>query len=396
MAPELLSPDTQLLSVIFPRSEGIRTTVLAQNCEVCTFIAHNVHVSESGESRGDMVVRLQISEEDSHLLKVAALQSIAAIALPELVLDVRHVGSATTGGGHKVQFAVTDFVPDCVTLETIWEDMPDDQKSEIMATLQDALFRLQSLDLSNDFVQQLLEDAGFTSNKTQPVGGPFFGYCADMRGLLQRLVQNHNPPSRSPSSFFIEDTETGGVTIRSKYQDVLDIHIPDVELHHLDRTAVLCHNDLELRNILVRPKTSPNGPVAYQIAAIIDWEMAGFFPFSYEYIYKDIELGSGNLSFSWYKLFKENTASFLPMAPLPKCHALLMQAIDLVHYSWERRRPGMVYVEFARRWAEREQIVRGRPIGTGWVKREGALLVRAMSEEKEALELEVLRDLGRI
>jgi hypothetical protein len=65
------------------------------------------------------------------------------------------------------------------------------------------------------------------------------------------------------------------------------------------------------------------------LAAIVDWEMSGFFPFSYEYVYKDLSLGSSNLYFTWYALFKEHGAPLVPMSPLPMSHASFMEAIEL-------------------------------------------------------------------
>ena len=101
-------------------------------------------------------------------------------------------------------------------------------------------------------------------------------------------------------------------------------------LHHV----VFCHNDLEPRNILVRETSSAEGKSPrYELAAVIDWEMAGFYPFAYEYGLKDTVLGSSNLSFSWYSLFKERTSHLLPRA---EYHTKLIKALKMVDESKKR------------------------------------------------------------
>jgi hypothetical protein len=68
--------------------------------------------------------------------------------------------------------------------------------------------------------------------------------------------------------------------------------------------------DLEPRNILIKRDDVSIGE-KWAIAAIIDWEMAVFCPFAYEYGHKDKELGSANLSFSWHTLFEEQPRHLL-------------------------------------------------------------------------------------
>jgi Ser/Thr protein kinase RdoA (MazF antagonist) len=57
-----------------------------------------------------------------------------------------------------------------------------------------------------------------------------------------------------------------GITTQSIYEDIGHIDLSHPELDELQKHAVLCHNDLEPRNILVR-KGSPG---KYELAGIID------------------------------------------------------------------------------------------------------------------------------
>jgi thiamine kinase-like enzyme len=74
----------------------------------------------------------------------------------------------------------------------------------------------------------------------------------------------------------------------------IDLSIEELAQQHI----VFCHGDLEPRNILVQPSTSPHSLGSYEVAAIIDWEMAGFYSLGYEYVTKNSLLGLSNQSFS--------------------------------------------------------------------------------------------------
>lgn len=123
------------------------------------------------------------------------------------------------------------------------------------------------------------------------------------------------------------------------------------DLDNLRHHAVFCHNDLEPRNILVK-KTSPTEDKSprYELAAIIDWEMAGFYPFTYEYGVKDTVLGFSNLFFSWYSLFKERTSYMLPRA---ECHIKLIKALRIINKSKKKSMTRNVGIRVQAKWVER-------------------------------------------
>jgi hypothetical protein len=86
--------------------------------------------------------------------------------------------------------------------------------------------------------------------------------------------------------------------------------------------AVLCHSDLERRNVLVRQT-----PCGYRLAAIVDWELSDIFPFTPGVAFKDISLGSSNLHFDWYTIYKSKTRALV--AP-GHASAKLIQAVRLI------------------------------------------------------------------
>ena len=187
---------------------------------------------------------------------------------------------------------------------------------------------------------------------------------------------------------------TGNITIHSEYDDTNPVLIRSDDLQHLQDSVVLCHNDLEPRNILVHPKELGNGTTSYFIAAIIDWEMSGFFPFSYEYVYKDLFLGNANLYFTWYTLFEEHGVPLVPMSPLPTSHASFMEAIELIQHSHDRGKEPM-YALITKMWIAREDVVRQQPAGTGWLKKNGQRSKRIPEAEIDKLVDQILKERAR-
>lgn len=270
-----LRPDEHLLHQIFPQSQSIRTTVLAQTFDTCTFVAH-----QCGSSEEDVVVRLEISEssDDSNRFRtIAALQTIARLAIPDLVPTTERYSTTTTADGRNVDFSVTKFIQDTVTLESVWDDLEEEQQVRIVKELLEAVKKLHAIRLSDSTVLQILEGTGFTPPSSEPrtivIGGPNTGYFTDISGFLGHIIQSHSHLSSDPA--------TGNITIHSECDDINPVLIPFDDLQHLRDSVVLCHDDLEPRNILVRPKELDNdGTTSYFIAAIIDWERSGIFPFS--------------------------------------------------------------------------------------------------------------------
>ena len=392
---KLLLADEKILHHIFPDAQSTRTSILVQNFNTCTFVAH-----QCGPSGDDVVVRLEmLGEETTHFRTIAALQSMAKHAIPDLVPTVERCGNAITDDGRAVEFSVTKFVPNAVTLESVWDDMEDVQQLRIGQDLQGILKKLHSLKLSNNNVATSLQDTPFSDNSEATkkiIGGPNTGYFTDIQGFLRGLIEGHNPASKKQTSFLSTDALTGNVTIRSAYNDITPVLISLDDLRHLQDAVVLCHQDLEPRNILVRPIALDGGTAHYQIAAIIDWEMAGLFPFSYEYVYKDLFLGNSNLYPTWYALFKDFGAPLVPMSPLPRFHALFMEAIELIHQSADREAEN-VSVLFTKMWIEREGITRQGPAGTGWLKQGNRLRSKRIAPtENDELVQCALKVLGRI
>lgn len=379
-----ISPDELLLGEIFPSKKILTSEILVQTFETCTFVAHLEGLSE------ELLVRLE--SPGSRLPAVLALQRLSSLVIPELVPKILQTGTAKTKDGLELQYSVTEFLGNTVVLESVWDNLDDDQQLIIMDSVVHAMKALQTLDLNDESVRSILMGTEF---KDAWLGGPNLGYFTQIANFLKGFLMVIQP--KQPTTI-IEDDESGdGIIIKSIYEDLTSVHITQEELESLKRQVVFCHNDLEPRNLLVRKKTSADGKIHYELAAIIDWEMAGFYPLGYEYCLKDSLLGSSNLYYSWYALFKQRAVHQLVFNQFPPCQLSLMQAIDIIYESWRRKSKRNVGVLTRTRFIQREQLMRGPSISDGWIRKRNARDIRKYTaEDNEKLEEDVLRELGYI
>ncbi|KAL4914985.1 hypothetical protein BDW62DRAFT_204075 [Aspergillus aurantiobrunneus] len=192
-----------------------------------------------------------------------------------------------------------------------------------------AVRRLQSINILDGKVQELLrsrrQSASAPHKSVILLGSPRTGYSFTGMGLVRALVEAQNT-FHSTTKIRISETEDGGLDFSSQFADIHPVSISQDAFLSLQKSLVLCHNDLEPRNILVRAdgEHTRGQPTVYKAVAIIDWELAGFHPFAYEFFYKDLVLGSSNLYFQWYRAFKDMTAVLFP-DPLPDAQRSLME-----------------------------------------------------------------------
>ncbi|KAI9783633.1 MAG: hypothetical protein M1816_001224 [Peltula sp. TS41687] len=253
-----------------------------------------------------------------------------------------------------------------------------------MDAVVNAMSKLQALNLADKPVRNLLEAAGCpplqearsngstAAHEMIALGGPHTGFFEDVPGLLAGIIASHNKTVREPACTLRRDPGSNDIIVTSAFKELPEVHIPPEELASLQQRIVFCHNDLEPRNLLVRPAPSSDGTVRYELAAILDWEVAGLFPFAYEYCMKDALLGGSNLYFTWYTLFKQRTASSLPATGLPDCGMPFKQALDLVYQSLYKRRTRNCGALFRAKWIEREQLMPGPSLwsGCGWSQKD--------------------------
>jgi hypothetical protein len=222
------------------------------------------------------------------------------------------------------------------------------------------------------------------------IGGPSLGYFPDIRHFLRGVLQANSP--KTPVCELVE-LDNSGVLLKSTFGDMGSVELTSQDLDDLQRNVVFCHNDLEPRNILVSKISRPEDPnPRYELAAIIDWEMAGLYPFAYESGLKGCILGSSNLSFTWYSLFKQRTSHLLPEA---ECHTKFVECLRLIFDSRKRTMSRNVGLRIQARWIAHYELERAAEVRLSWVRKSGAKPIKILSQEDvDKLEQEVLKELG--
>ncbi|CAF3487972.1 unnamed protein product [Fusarium graminearum] len=181
------------------------------------------------------------------------------------------------------------------------------------------------------------------------IGGPELGYHADMKGFLAKLAGDAAPNKTN----FSATSSSDSFVVESQLENVNWVELTNADLDELQKHVVPCHDDLEPRNILIKRDGTHSGK--WHVAAVINWEMAGFFPFAYEYGHKDAQLGLSNLHFSYYAVFKEQSGHLLARA---------LRAMDV---SEKRLPTENVGRRFQPRWLEREKVELSSDVRFGWV-----------------------------
>ncbi|KAK4106437.1 hypothetical protein N658DRAFT_461008 [Parathielavia hyrcaniae] len=320
-----LVPDETLIASIFPGVHDIAAAdcrVIANAWETCTFSVEFAAAPLPNYPE-HLVVRLETAGK--RLAAVSALQRLAHAQLPGLVPSVLDVGTTAAADRRKLADSVTVFSANTTTLEDVWDSLDPTHQAE----------------LADSVV------------KARRIGGPALGYFPDIQQFLQGVLQANSPKT---SVCELLEVGNGGIVLRSKFDDLGSMDLTAQDLDGLQRHVVFCHNDLEPRNILVRNVSRPDDPSPrHELAAIIDWEMAGFYPFAYESGLKDCVLGSSNLSFTWYSLFKERTAHLLPET---ECHTKFMGCLRLIFESRLRNMSRNVGVRVQAKWMALHRLER--------------------------------------
>ncbi|KAJ4122973.1 hypothetical protein NW768_009964 [Fusarium equiseti] len=388
-----LIPDHSILSGIpiikdsvtdLPNTFKERCNVISSNFTTCTFSIRLVTLTADTPSH--VLVRLESS--DSRFATVAALQKLANSQLPDIVPRVLDVGTTLTAQGHRLEYSVTEFVSDAVTLEQEWDKLDGPAQKVLMSSIIATISKLQSVTLDSEHAKKILEGTPyFHDAKVALIGGPELGYYSDITGFLAKLAGDATPERTKFSATHTSDS----FVVDSTLEHVGRVELTSSDLAELEKHVVFCHNDLEPRNILIK-RDDADGK--WSIAAIIDWEMAGFFPFAYESGHKDAELGSSNLHFTYYKLFKEESQHLLTGVKSAIRLMEALQAMDVSHKSCPTRNVGR---RFQTRWLEREKIELSSDVQAGWVRKAEAGDVGVFTkQDNDDLEMEILKELGYV
>lgn len=398
MAPKLrpgLVIDYHLLTQIFPDAQPSSTRIFDETGFKSIRLAYFTGVvAVFGANK--VVFRVEKIERPDKFRHIAAFQALAATILPELVPKTFVVGKAKMSNGEEVQYSIVEFI-EGVLLDEVWHAVDIKNRQSIMATLVSTMERLYEATLSGDQTQKILMDVPLISEGLR-VGGPQFSYFEGATGLILSMIALFEVWGTRLSVRV--DRGNGDLVIEPAHPDIKDekpVRIEQTELKELADDIVFSFMDFEPRNIIVREvQSSPDSPgqEQYQVSAIIDWEICGFFPRGFEFFYKDMELGRGCEYYDWYRLFRDASKKFLA-EPLKLSQIKLFDVMDLARRARMSRENNNVGLNMQKKWHQREKVDLIGP-EEGWVnpvKREESVAIKSKADF-QALVDEVLKDLG--
>lgn len=367
-------PDQTLLQQIFGEevSEN-RIVIILQTWDKCVFKVHAADPPEGERSRA-VVVRLEsASQETNHQFAVTAvIQKLASETIPGFVPSINQHGKASNRDGREFCFAVVHFV-DGVTLESIWADLNLKDREIIVSELSGALQALHSTRISERKVQGFLRLAATETTKDAVLplrfGGARTGVLSEGAQLLDKITERRK--LKRPFCSIEKDDERKRITVRSQFDDVEPVTLEYAEMEQWAQQSVFCHNDLTPRNILLKKSDveSAEEQPEYRLAAIIDWELAGFYPAAYELQLQDTYLGGGNRHASFYQMLKKAMKSTVPEN---KAQMGLFRAMELIFESQQRSllAGSNIPARIRKRFLEFSHLTRDHDLFSGWTSTE--------------------------
>ncbi|ETS79644.1 hypothetical protein PFICI_09497 [Pestalotiopsis fici W106-1] len=335
MQAQMIAPDEHLLSRLFNQHQPAITIIL-QTQQKCVFKAEfSTRIDFDLTSK---IVRLEIKNKESQSFgEIALLQHLAATVIPDLVPKTHQVGIIEDSLGRALHFSVTEFV-EGDTLQNVWSKLSADAQDSIVVKLGEALEKLHTIRPSN-LESEKRPKAPPGANKemldkvSQPgvFGGPHTGFIDTGSALLASFMNRR----KLKKQFCVLEPRSNmqGIIIRSNFNDLGSLTIDNSESEKWSEEAVLCHNDLNPRNLIIQQRKSPDGVLEHRLAGIVDWELAGFYPASYELSLHDTYLGTANQHLSFYFKLKSYMRSCVPHSP---SQIKLLKANELIYESQQR------------------------------------------------------------
>lgn len=396
MADREVVPDESLLRHIFANNQPSSTSIILQDCDKCIFTAVFSNALKNGQH--SCIVRLEALDGKStpQFSMVAAMQEIAATCIPGLVPETLQVGIAANEQGREFEFCVTDFV-EGITLQEIWDQMTGEDRRFVTTAVVEALEKLHSVRLLDAKVQtimcRVLGEGGEEVLKKATMGGPSTGLLNDGPSLLSAIKQRWK--LRRPCHTIQPVEDPKGLVIKSGFEDIGSTTVSDADMGQWPKEAVFCHNDLTPRNLILQSSEGPDGNKRYKLAAIIDWELAGFYPPSYQLSLQDTYLSGGNRHLSFYLLLKERMKDIVPASP---SQVALLRAMELIFESRERKlsEGSNVPANIRKRFKEMLRLSRDKHPYVGWkCETDGGSLPELSRVDAQKLEDDVIEEMDR-
>ncbi|KAF2760149.1 hypothetical protein EJ05DRAFT_474050 [Pseudovirgaria hyperparasitica] len=359
-----IGPDDIILKEIFTIDLPTKTTVILQDWNKCVLKA------EFSNGIEPCIVRLErVAGESRMFPMIAALQQVAAMVIPHLVPRTLQFGKAMNAEKDEFHFSVVEFIRGS-TLEEVWGTLSEEERISVVEELGAALEKLHSVRPGDDNVRRVLQD--MTSINMEGLGpleqagvfgGPELGFFQDGPSLLEAIEKSRR--RKTPACTLTTGDISSGTTILSHFDEIGTATVNTSDMETWKSEAVLCHNDLTPRNLILRSCTSPTGEVRYKLAGIIDWEFSGFFPASYELSLQDTYFPTANRHVSYYLLLKEHLGKLTPRS---SSHTTLSKAMDLIYESQQRSlvEGNKIPAKIRKRFLETLKMVKDEDPYVGW------------------------------
>lgn len=372
-----VSPDQAVLKYIFHQAIQTGQVSIFNNDWVSCVFKVDPEASSTSRYKEPVVVRLEATDLSpvSEFALTAEIQKLASDTLPGLVPSVLEVGQVSNADGREFSFSVVEFV-DGVTLESVWAELSETNKNAVVSDILAALKKLHARGLRDETVQAILwrgadsqEDAA--APKPLLFGGAHTQALTTGGSLLYAIVERWM--LGKPFCDIEKDENSGSITIKSHVGALGSITIDQHEVNQWPEQAVLCHNDLTPRNLLLRKKWSSSENYAeYRLAAIIDWELGGLYPAAYEAQLQDTYLSGGNRHASFYLMLKKQMKALVPRN---KAQEGLLRAMELI---WESQQQVLVTgrnvpAQIRERFLDYCRLTRDEDAFAGWVNKGGDL-----------------------
>lgn len=331
MSSHDLEPDEALIKQIFPNSLVQNVSPILQTWDKCVFRC-DVQESDSPSSNA-VIVRLETEPEEANtnFVVVAELQKLAAVACPQYVPLPRQVGRASNNDGTSLLFSVVDFV-EGVTLQDVWPQLSAENQGKVVEEIVGVVKSLQSVRLTSEILTNIsttvMKYMGADLHlDTNLLGGPHTGFLSNGPSLLEAHLERLK--MHRPFCSIERDSVSGDSTVQPSLPELDPLLVKKEDMDAWPASAVLCHNDLTPRNIMLKEQKS-DSVTEYRLAAVIDWEFAGFYPPAYQQALQDAYLGNGNQLLSFYLKLKRQMLALIPRSP---SQLVLAQALVLVYDS---------------------------------------------------------------
>lgn len=247
--------------------------------------------------------------------------------------------------------------------------MSADEQNSVVADLVETLQKLHSVRLCDNMAQEILrkmlredyEELRPFLETPGVFGGPHTGVLYNGHGLLYSIMEKR---TLKKSSFCTMDpvNDSQDVRIQSSFEDMGSMVINNSDISKWAGESVLCHNDLTPRNLILQPRPSADGKSNYKLAGIIDWEMVGFYPPSYELGLQDTYF-CADRHVSFYLLLKN-------IVPRSSSQIALVQANALIYESQQRKLSNgtNISAQIRKRVMENSKVIRDNDPYVGWTR----------------------------